>query len=234
MSFQNLASFYISKEWRNFRQTVINERLARDGDIICNHCNKPIMNSYEIIAHHCNIFLTEQNVFDYDISLNPDNIQLVHMACHNKIHLNFGNSFRKVFIVFGSPAAGKSTFVNEAASPDDLIVDIDRIYEAINNNRSKKLYTNVMKIFNDLIDSVKTRQGQWRNAYIVLANCRNVERFQRMLDAEVIHISTAKEVCYERAEIKINKYGESYKDYLDQYWNEWDNTYSQLLKDLIQ
>lgn len=229
-----LSTFYTSKQWRSFRQIVISERLARDGDIICEHCKKTINYDYDIIAHHCNTYLTEANVNDYNISLSPENIQLVHHSCHNKIHDNFGkSSYKKIYIVFGSPGAGKSTFVNEAANKDDLIVDIDRIYEAINNDRSTKLYTNVMQIFNQLLDAVKTGYGRWRNAYIVLANARDVERLQRMLDAEIIHINTPKDKCYDRAEAKINRFGQPYKDYIDRYWMEWEETYSKLLADKL-
>ena len=228
-----LSTFYTSKQWRLFRKTVISERLARDGDVICDYCKRPIVNDYDIIAHHYKTFLTEANVNDYNISLNQDNIQLVHLGCHNKIHNNFGTcTYKKVYLVFGSPGAGKSTYINEVADSNSLIVDIDRIYEAINNQRSKKLYSNVMQLFNQLIDVVRTRNGAWSNAYIILANCRNVERYQKLLDAEVIHINTDKQICYERAAPKINKYGQPYKDYIDNYWREWTETYSKLLIDM--
>lgn len=227
----NLNSFYQSQEWKKFRKYIISERLGRDGDILCEHCGKPITHSWETIAHHKE-YLTEQNVNDFSISLNPDNIALVHHRCHNVIHDRFGTiKYKHVFIVFGSPGAGKSTYVNNIAGPDDLIIDIDALYSAVNNSRSKKLYSNVMQLFNQLIDVVRTRNGAWSNAYIVLANCRNVERYQKLLDAEVIHINTNKQICYERATPKINKYGQPYKDYIDNYWREWTETYSKLLID---
>ena len=226
-----LSSFYNSSEWKKFRKVIIAERIARDGEIVCEHCNKPILNSYEVIAHHCNTYLTEQNVNDFNISLNPENIQLVHHVCHNRMHEKFANPCKKVYIVFGSPGAGKSSYVNDIAKKNDLILDLDALYNAINNYRSPKLYSNVMQLWDALLDMVKTRNGKWENAYIILANCRGVERTQRMLDAEVIHIDTPKDVCYERATNKIKKYGEPYKKYIDDYWDEWQSTYKKLLTD---
>lgn len=224
-----LSTFYNSPEWKNFRKTVISERLSRDGDIICEHCKKPILNSFDIIAHHSSIYLTESNVNDYNISLNPDNIQLVHHKCHNTIHDKFGHMSKKIYVVFGSPGSGKSTYVNSVAEVNSLIVDIDRIYESINNNRSGKLYSNVMQIFNQLLDMVQTRNGQWSSAYIVVANCRNVERLVKRFDAEVIFIDTDYDTCIKQAQDKITKYGEPYKKAIDTFHQEWNETYSKLI-----
>ena len=228
-----LSSFYTSSEWKKFRKTVIAERLARDGEIICEHCKKAIMFDYDIIAHHCNTYLTEQNVNDYNISLNSENIHLVHHICHNRIHEKFARPLKQVYIVFGSPSSGKSTYVDSIAEENDLIVDIDRIYSAINNNRSMKVYSNVMKIWNDLIDVVATRSGQWKNAYVVVANCRNVERLYRQLGGELIYIDTPKEECLERGKDKINKYGDNYKKAIDDFHNEWNDTYKRIIEPLL-
>ena len=227
-----LKTFYRSKEWRSFRQTVINERLARDGEIICEHCKKTILNKYDVIAHHCNTYLTEANVNDYNISLNPENIALVHMACHNKIHYEKGFKKKKVVIVFGSPRSGKSTFVNEAAGQDDLIIDIDRIYEALNNNRSNKLLSTVMDTHRFLLDKIKTRSGQWGNCFVITTSIYSAKRIRDQIDPdEIIYIDTDKDICYKRAESKINKY-EGYEDFLDKYWNEVESN-PLLLEELL-
>ena len=67
-----ISSFYRSKPWIDL-MTVI--RLERGN--ICEHCGKPIVKKYDAIGHH-KIELTEENVEDANISLNPDNIMLVH------------------------------------------------------------------------------------------------------------------------------------------------------------
>lgn len=214
----NLNNFYTSKEWIEFRKNLILERVDDNGDIICEHCKKSINKSYDIIAHH-KTHLTESNVNDYSISLNPDNIALVHHRCHNDIHNRFGSWTRHIYIVYGSPCAGKSYYVDSVANKDDLIICIDRLYEAINNARSNRLYSNVMSLYRSLIDMVKTRNGQWVNAYIVrgfpLSSER--ERLAKELDAELIFIDTDKETCLERAYERSSDYHKFVEDWFSKY-----------------
>lgn len=195
-----LNSFYRSPEWEGLRKRLQLERVNSNGDVICAHCGQPIVKAYDCIAHHV-IPLTEGNVNDYEVSLNPDNIILVHHKCHNVIHNRFGTYTRHVYIIYGSPCAGKTTFVNDNALKDDLIIDIDRIFEAINNGRSNRLYDNVMQVYRLLIDMVRTRNGKWVNAFIIrgfpLKGER--ERLAAMLDAELVYIDTDQNTCLERA-----------------------------------
>lgn len=227
-----LATFYQSKEWRKLRRVIITERFLRDGDIYCEHCGKTILNTWDIIAHHKE-FLTEQNVNDYSISLNEENIALVHHVCHSRIHEKFIRPLKKVYVVFGSPSSGKTTYVNSIAEKDDLIVDVDRIFECINNYRSNKVFPNVMKLFNELIDVIETRSGNWKTAYVVVANCRNVERLYNRLGCELIFVDTEKETCIKQGKDKIDKYGESYLKAINDFFLEWEMTYSKLLSDKL-
>lgn len=195
-----LSNFYKSVEWVKLRELLMLERVNAEGDIVCAHCNKPIINKYDCIGHHVTP-LTEGNVNDYNISLNPDNVVLVHHKCHNEIHKRFGAYTRHIYIVYGSPCSGKTTFVNDRALKDDLIIDIDRIYSAINNERSNRLYDNVMQVYRGLVDMVRTRNGRWVNAWIIRGFPLKAERerLAETLDAELIYIDTDKETCLQRA-----------------------------------
>jgi hypothetical protein len=115
-----LSNFYRSKEWESLRSQLRIERVNDDGDIICHYCHKPIIKAYDCIAHHV-VPLTESNVNDYSISLNPDNLVLVHHNCHNKIHSK-GFKCKRVYIVYGSPCSGKSYYVDSVAGDNDLKV----------------------------------------------------------------------------------------------------------------
>lgn len=216
--FNSLFSFYRSKEWEDLRSVLRMERVDSSGDIICGHCGRPIVNRYDCIAHHV-IPLTESNVNNYDISLNPANIELVHHSCHNDIHNRFGSYTRHIYIVYGSPCSGKSTYVNRAALQDDLIIDIDRIYEAMCNGRSNRLYPNVMAVYRQLIDMVKTRNGQWVNAWIVrgfpLKGER--ERLAKELNAELVFIDTDRQTCLDRSRLK----GKDYYRHVDDWWEKF-------------
>lgn len=213
-----LSNFYRSPEWETFRKSLMLERVDANGDVVCEHCNKPIVKAYDCIGHH-KTPLTEGNVNDYDISLNPDNVALVHHKCHNEIHNRFGTYTRHIYIVYGSPCSGKTTFVNERALKDDLIIDIDRIFEAINNGRSNRLYDNVMQVYRLLVDMVKTRNGKWVNAYIIrgfpLKGER--ERLAAMLDAELVYIDTDKQTCLERA----YKRAPDYEKFVFDWWQKF-------------
>lgn len=211
-----LSSFYRSKEWEKFRQVVINSRLDEKGDTIDEVTGKPIVNRYDIILHH-KTPLTESNVNDYDVSLNPDNIMIVSHKTHNDIHKRFGAVYtRHVYIVWGSPCAGKTTYVMDNALEEDLIVDIDRIYQAIGTERSNRLYENVMAVYNLLVDQVKTRRGKWINAWVMrtLPLPMERERLATMLNAELIHIDTPEGVCMARAEGVR-------KDWVKEYWRKY-------------
>ena len=125
-----LDTFYKSKDWEKLLKSIKLERTNEDGEIICAHCGKPITRAYDCIGHHT-IFLTESNVNDVEISLNPKLIQLVHHRCHNKIHNKLGYVKKEIFLVYGSPLAGKASYVKSVAEPGDLIINIDDIWACV-------------------------------------------------------------------------------------------------------
>lgn len=199
-----LENFYKSKQWWSLLDRLKIERLNEHGELICEYCGKPINKKYDCIGHH-KIELTEDNVNDVAVSLNPDNIKLIHFKCHNKIHQRFDGFCQQVYLVYGSPCSGKSTWVREVANPDDLILDLDRIWEAISlsdkYNKNNRLKANVFGIRDCIIDQIRTRTGMWRNAYIIggypLRSDR--DRLCDLLRAKPIFIEESKEVCLERA-----------------------------------
>lgn len=230
MAFNDLKSFYRSTEWKKFRETYLAKELAEKGEFVCNHCKKVILNKYQLILHHKE-YLTEQNVFDYSISLNEGNIEPLCFACHNREHSK-GFKSKEVVIVFGSPRAGKSVWTNSVAGEDDLIVDIDRIFEALNNYRSNKLLGTVMDIHRQLLENIKMRKGTWQTAYIITTSIYSAKRIKDIVDPKrIVFIDTSKDICYQRAKEKIQKY-EGYKDFLDKYWNEVESN-PLLLEELL-
>lgn len=221
--FKNTYHFYRSSEWVKFREAYIMKRLERDNDLICDYCHKAITQKNDAILHHTT-FLNDVNVNDYSISLNEDNIMLVHHNCHNKIHYRFNSYTRHIYLVYGSPCSGKSTFVKNAAMNDDLIVDIDKIYECISINdlhtKSNRLKYNVFQIYDLLVDMIKTRNGKWINAFIIGGYARKKDRedLANKLNAELVFIDEDKNVCLERA---FKRGGEVYQSYVEKWFNEY-------------
>ena len=112
---------------------------------------------------------------------------------------------------------GKSTWVNNIATSDDLIVDIDKIWECISfcdkYNKQNKLQQNVFEIRNNLLEQIKMRIGNWQNAFVVGTYPLKMER-QRLSDklgAELILIDSNKEICLSRSKNEEwNKYIEEW------------------------
>ena len=200
-----LSNFYQSKEWVNLVTAIRLERVNSFGDVICDYCHEPIIRAYDCIGHHT-VELTEDNVNDTCVSLNPELIQLVHHKCHNRIHNKFryDEDMRQVFLVYGAPLSGKTSWVNDVRNDGDLIIDMDNIWQSISGcERYEK--PNVLKsiafgVRDYLIDCVKYRRGKWLNAYVIggypLISER--ERLCKELRAREIFIDTPKEECLRR------------------------------------
>ena len=221
-----LDTFYKSKEWVNLLKVIKNERVNEDGELICWHCGKPITKAYDCIGHHT-LFLTEENVNIAEVSLNPHLIELVHHRCHNKIHNKFGYKHREVYLVYGSPLSGKTSYVESVAEPGDLIVDIDNIWECVSGldryTKPARLNGVVFSIRDKLIECVKYRVGKWNNAYIIggypLIGER--ERLCKELGAREIYIESTKEECLARLEMSDNREKSEWKKYIEEWWKRY-------------
>ena len=218
------GSFYRSDRWKKFLANLKDQRSDASGIITCAYCGEPIVKKYDCIGHH-KIELTEENVDDVAISLNPENVELIHFKCHNKIHDRFQGGFtrnpQKVYIVYGSPMSGKRTWVSEQAEADDIVVDIDRLWSAVSfSDKPSKLKSNVFLLRDTLIDQIKVRQGRWQHAYIIGGYPLSGER-ERLADMvgadDVIFIDTPKSVCIERAKQK----SEAMVEYVNDWWERY-------------
>lgn len=220
-----LKDFYTSRKWSEFLRVLADERVGDDGYLRCAHCGEPIIKKYDRIGHH-KIPLTVDNVNDVNISLNPDNVDFVHHRCHNVIHERFGfDCAKKVYLVYGAPCSGKSTWVLNNAGSDDLIVDIDNIWQMISVNdryaKPARLKNNVFMIRDCLLDQIRTRYGKWRNAYVITSEPLESQR-QRMVDvlgAETVFIDFSREECIARLEKNPNGRDiKLYKDLIERFF----------------
>lgn len=226
----SLYNFYRSDNWTKLLQVLRNERISPEGYNVCAYCGKPIVRAYDCIGHHV-IELTEENYTDANISLNPDNIQLVHHRCHNKIHDKLGYSGRQVFIVYGSPLAGKTSYVKEAMNEGDLIVDMDNIWSCVSGCdryvKPNRLKAVVFSVRDNLLESVKYRRGKWLNAYIIGGYPYEAERdrLADQLGARLVHIDTPYEVCLERLTKCEDRDKKEWEQYLSDYWLKYSGGY---------
>lgn len=223
-----LETFYQSKEWLAFRMQVIEARTAEDGYIYDEVTHKPILRAYDLILHH-KIELTDENVNDFNISLNPDNILIVSHKTHNRIHDNFGTIRRQqVFIVYGPPLSGKTTWVHENKGAGDLVVDMDSIWECISGgeryDKPNRLKENAFAVRDCLLDCVKYRRGKWNNAYIIGGYPLQSERdrIARDLAARLIFIDTSEAECLTRLDADEVRRGiPEYTGYIKEWFNRY-------------
>lgn len=222
-----LYTFYRSREWEQFRELVIQERTKEDGFVYDEVTGRPILRRYDLILHH-KIELTEQNVNDRMISLNPDNIMIVSHKTHNQIHDKLAKltRVRQVFLVYGAPLSGKTTWVRDNKGDDDYVVDMDNIWQCITGGRRyykpNRLKAIAFKIRDAELDAVKYRLGKWSQCYVTggypLQSER--ERLAQELGAREIFIDASKEECLKRLESLPDDDGRN-KEEWQGYIEEW-------------
>lgn len=219
-----LSDFYKSKEWTDFRALLMLQRVNERGEIICAYCSRPIVKRYDCIGHHL-VELTETNYRDVNIALNPKNVALVHHRCHNEIHEKTGYKTKKVFVVWGAPLSGKSTYVSGVAKYGDLIVDIDNLWQAVSGRpryeKPNRIKQNVFALHNQLLTQVAQRTGFWHCAYIIGGYALPSEREQlaRRLGAECIYIDSTKEECMARlAMCNDGRKKAEWEKYISDWW----------------
>ena len=111
-----------------------------------------------------------------------------------------------VYLIYGSPCSGKSTFIKDRLKRGDLVCDVDLIYQAISgqNPHDADLYVHEMalRLKDDLLDAIRDREGGWNNAYVVsTVNTKDKLKAEkeRINADECIFLDTPYDVCMERA-----------------------------------
>ena len=111
-----------------------------------------------------------------------------------------------VYLIYGSPCSGKSTYIKEHMQNGEIVCDMDRLYSAISMDEEHKtdLYAQEVadELHKALCDIIRNRKGDWKNAYVVsIANTREkLDEVKRQVNADkVIFIDTPYETCMERA-----------------------------------
>lgn len=219
MSQDFARKLYTSKAWIDLRFNLIVERGP-----VCQKCGKVIADTSKLIGHHT-VKLTPQNVNDVNIALNPKLIELACLKCHNKEpgHFN-GRKSKNVYIVYGSPLSGKTTLVNQLMEYGDMVLDVDKLFETISGlyDKPNNLRFNVFALRDKMIDMIKTRYGEWHDAYVVggYPNKQDRERLARELGAELIYCEATKEECCNRA-IALQTVNGDWLKYVNKWWGEY-------------
>ena len=192
-----LHRFYCSKAWTDLAHMLKVQRGGR-----CERTGEIYEDMSQLIAHH-RVELNDINVDDPQVSLNPDNIEIISFLEHNREHRRFGNS-KNVYIVWGPPLSGKSTLVKQSMQYGDIVMDIDALWQAITLQpmyiKPNNVRFNVFRLRDNMYDQIRTRYGQFYDAYVVasLPDKYDREKLSERLGAELIQCVCEKEECYER------------------------------------
>ena len=218
-----LQRFYGSKRWRDLRDMLV---LQRHG--VCDRCGKDYStDTSHLVAHHKE-HLTDENLMDLNVALNPDNIEIVCQKCHAHYHPDRGylKRHKQVFIVYGPPLSGKTTYVAQNLEPGDLVVDLDRLRNAISfqpmYQTPPSLSQLTFSLRDYLYDQIRIRNGDWNTAWVVAGLPRKNERdrLAARLGASLVLIEASREECHKRlldADDRPLEWGE----YIDKWFRDY-------------
>lgn len=224
MATDKLHTFYASKPWRDLSWLLKVQRGGR-----CDRCGSTAATKddwAQLIGHHT-VELTDENVDDPSVSLNPSRVEIICLSCHNKEHRRFGYG-RKVYIVWGSPLSGKTTAVREMMRRGDIVLDIDRLWAAVTllpeYDKPESCRFNIFSLRDCLLDQIKTRYGQWYDAYIIggYPDKTDRERLASSLGAELIYCEATMQECLDRR--REGKMPEALDGYIREWWATFART----------
>jgi hypothetical protein len=216
-----LTAFYTGRAWRDLALRLKIERGGR-----CERSGRIFTDLSRLCGHH-KIELTEENVGDASVSLNPQNIEIISFEEHNREHRRFGYK-RKTYIVWGSPLSGKTTTVRQIMRRGDIVMDIDALWQAVSFQpeyiKPDGLRFNVFRLRDSLLDQIYTNYGNFCDAYIIggYPDKYERERLAGRYGAELIYCESAKEECIDRV-LAAGRPSEWAK-YVNDWWYIYERT----------
>lgn len=230
--------FYRSKAWKQCREAYVKSVYG-----LCERCGKP---GQEL--HH-KIFLNPLNINDSNITLNWDNLIFLCKDCHFAEHRKTNpliNNFKKknkiinngaylengelkkqmVYIVYGSPGAGKTTYVLKNKKEGDLIVDLDYIKQSISLEKKTETPDNLLPIAIGIREYIykliEDKKVNSKNIWVVSSLPNKIERetLANRLEAELIFINKDINECIENIDGDGERKNKSFQHSLVYRWFE--------------
>ncbi|MEG2383507.1 MAG: HNH endonuclease [Oscillospiraceae bacterium] len=238
--------FYNSNNWKLCRQAYVAERVMTDGGL-CEMCGEQMG---EELHHKQEIRLG--NIDDASITLDAANLIFLCKDCHFKVHRELivegfkkrrvkqivndaGYYFddkgdmkqSKTYIVWGSPASGKTTYVRENKQDGDLVVDLDLIKQAISMCDNKDTPNNLLPIAigvrDYLYEFIEDGKTDCKNRWVIASLPNRLERkaLAERLNAELVYINSTYSDCLARVDADAERRDKVFQKYLvDKWWEE--------------
>ena len=225
-------AFYNSAAWIQCREAYI---VSVYG--LCERCQQP-----GIILHH-KILLTPNNIDDPNTTLNWDYLEYVCRVCHNAEHCKKHNDItqeglafdangqlvehKTVTIVWGAPAAGKTTYVKTHKGLYDIVVDLDYIMSALSlsndRSRSSDTFPFAIDIVRLMHNKIADRAYPFKHAWVITTMPFRAKReaMIRDMNANEVHIDTDIQVCIRRAMDDVERQNKDLQiKIINKYFNE--------------
>ena len=238
--------FYRTAAWQTARGIALRRDL-----FTCQMCGA---RAEEV--HHIHE-MTPTNMDDDNVTLDTENLISLCRDCHFKVHKQArslrtteSNKLRKkpdtltgyefdeqgnvvpvtkeVYIIYGAPCSGKTSYVRDYKSVDDLVVDLDKIGEALSltqeYDRPSAILDASIKVRDFLYQMIVDRKVLSSSIWVIagLPDKQQRESLKQRLNATLIHISTTREECLRRAmrdEKRVDKALQ--RKVIDKYFNRY-------------
>lgn len=189
MPLDPIHAFYCRKDYLSLAQSC---KVKSGG--ICARCGG-VFDLNELRPHH-KIELTLDNIDDTNITLNPDNIEVLCHACHNAVH-----SLERIHTAI--------CICGQYDKPD----------------ATKRIAFNIRDYLLDEIRTATPRR-KWQDAYIIGSYPDRIDRdnFVREYNAELVHIDTPQDACVKRAyeDIKRVAVRDAVVGWIADYWRRYN------------
>lgn len=248
MSKQFSKSFYNSAKWIKTRDAYIAEHMTEDGGL-CESCREAVGEE----LHHI-IPLSPANIGDPSIALDPKNLMWLCKDCHFKAHramiaeqsersresrrriLQNGcymdeNGFlqkQKVFVVWGAPASGKSTYVAREKKRGDLVLDLDLLKAALYGETGRcegcgeNLLPLAISVRDFILEQVQLGTADCENVWVIASLPKKAVRnaLRESLNAELVYIESDYHECLRRARADPSRHDKVFQQYIIDRWFE--------------
>lgn len=240
--------FYNSKHWKQCRDSYIANRTNVDGGS-CEGCRDAVGEELHHITE-----LTISNISEAGITVDHNNLKWLCKDCHFKEHRRIiveGFNKRKVhtmvndagyyfddsgemrqaktYIVWGSPASGKTTYVRNNIMQGDLVVDLDLIKQSISMRDRSNVQSNLLPVAIGMRDytynMIENGSVDCKNKWVIASLPNKAERLALAdrLGAELIHINSDYIECIKRVDSDEERKDKVFEKYLvDKWWEQYE------------
>ena len=222
--------FYNSDKWKHCRDVYIQERLLTDGGM-CERCHEQAGAELHHIEHLSRHLLCGKARF----AMHKESIMQGFAKRKKKKVLNesglwFDENGRphkqEIYIVYGSPASGKSTYVKKNKFDDDMMIDVDRLKQAFGAVGRDDDFSNLLDIVLSVRDYiyklVAEGKADCRRVWIIGGFPKKKQRqdLQEMFHAKMIFIDRSYDECIANANADAQRNNKLFQEYIIRKWFE--------------